>query len=348
MQLNYHILIVDDVADNIQIAMSILKEENYNFSFATSGEAALELLEENDFDLLLLDVMMPGMDGYEVCERMHNDPRFLDIPIIFLTAKADIDSIAKGFAVGGVDYIVKPFHADELLARVKTHLELYSAKKTLQFHNINLREKVQYEEKRLLSELEANQKEMIYIMTELMEQTSDETGRHIRRVAEFSRLLAHYYPALNEEDANVIFHAAPMHDIGKMMIPLPLLNKVGRLNEDEFLIMQTHTTIGHSFLRHSSRKILKAADIIAHQHHEKWNGKGYPQGLKGEDIHIFGRIVALADVFDALVHKRVYKEAWSMDEAVVYIREHSGTQFDPKLVDIFIENIDEFLSIEKF
>ena len=160
MQLNYHILIVDDVADNIQVAMNILKEENYDFSFATSGEAAVTLLSETQFDLILLDIMMPGIDGYEVCRTIKKNPKFSDIPIIFLTAKADVDSISKGFKVGGVDYIVKPFHANELLARVKTHLELYHAKALLKHHNLSLQVKMEKEELRLLSELEESQKEI--------------------------------------------------------------------------------------------------------------------------------------------------------------------------------------------
>ena len=347
MDFKYHILIVDDVADNIQVAMNILKEENYDFSFATSGDEALSQLENSSFDLVLLDIMMPGIDGYEVCRRMRMAGHLKDIPVIFLTAKADVDSIAKGFEVGGLDYIVKPFHANELLARVKTHLELYKAKELLKHHNLSLQTKMTHCETRLLSELEENQKEMIFILTELMESTSDETGQHIRRVAEYSRLLAHYHPRISEEDANVIYHASPMHDIGKIAIPEKILHKKGRLTEDEFQVIKTHTSKAHEFLMTSSRKIMKAADIIAHEHHEKWDGSGYPRGLKGENIHIFGRIVALADVFDALTHKREYKEAWSDEEAIEYIKAHAGTQFDPALVDIFTANIDEFLSIEK-
>jgi putative two-component system response regulator len=165
MNLKYNILIVDDVAENIQVAMNILKEENYEFSYAKSGDAALEIMQKNSFDLVLLDIMMPGMDGYEVCRRMQADPHLSDIPVIFLTAKADIDSMAKAFEVGGLDYIVKPFHADELLARVKTHLELYKAKKILEHHNLSLQVKLDRQQKRILSELEENQKEMIFMLT---------------------------------------------------------------------------------------------------------------------------------------------------------------------------------------
>ncbi len=341
------ILIVDDVAENIQVAMNILKEESYEFSFAKNGEDALHLLRENNFDLVLLDIMMPGIDGYEVCRQMKNDPLLLDIPVIFLTAKADIDSMTQGFAVGGLDYITKPFHANELLARVNTHLSLYRAQQLLAQNNLSLQTKMDVQKKRILSELEENQKDMIFVLTELMESISDETGKHIKRVAEYSRLLAHYHPALSEEDAETIYHACPMHDIGKIGIPSSILHKKGALTEEEFVIMKTHPSIAHGFLKKANRKIMKAADIIAYEHHEKWNGKGYPRGLKGEEIHIFGRIVALADVFDALTHKRIYKDAWSVNEAVKYIVAHSETQFDPLLVALFKANIDEFLSISK-
>ncbi len=343
----YNILIVDDILDNIQVAMNILKEDNYNFSYAQTGEESLALMHHNNFDLILLDIMMPGLDGYEVCSIMKKDPRLTDIPVIFLTAKADMDSMAKGFEVGALDYIVKPFHANELLARVKTHLELYKAKQILKDHNLSLQLKVELERKRVLSELEKSQKEMIFVLTELVESVSDETGKHIRRVAEYSRLLAHYHRAISEEDADIIYHASPMHDIGKMSIPEAILHKNGPLTKDEFEVMKTHTTKAHEYLKIPNRKIMKAADIIAYQHHEKWDGTGYPNGLKGEEIHIYGRIVALADVFDALTHKRVYKDAWSVNEAAKYIKENSGTQFDPYLVELFEANLDEFISISK-
>ena len=347
MKDSYHILIVDDILDNIKVAMNILKEDSYNFSYAKSGEDALELLKINSFDLILLDIMMPGIDGYEVCAEMQKDPRFCDIPVIFLTAKADTDSMVKGFAVGGVDYITKPFQAEELLARTKTHLDLYRAKKVLKNNNLSLQTKLVMEKERITTELEKSQKDMIFVLTELVESVSDETGKHINRVAQYSRLLALYHPAINEDDADVIYHSSPMHDIGKMSIPYEILCKKGSLSEEEFVIMKTHTSVAHGYLKLSDRKIMKAADIIAHQHHEKWNGKGYPQGLKGEDIHLYARIVAIADVFDSLTHKRVYKEAWSTKDAVKYIVEHSGTQFDPYLVELFEANINEFISISK-
>lgn len=344
---NSRILIVDDVVDNIRVAMNILKEGNYQFSFASTGAEALRLIEQEpqSFDLILLDIMMPNLNGYEVCQQLKANPAIREIPVIFLTAKVDVDSVTKGFDLGGVDYITKPFHANELLVRVKTHLELYHAKQLLLKHNLDLSAKANFEKVRLLSELEDSQKEMIFILAELMESTSDETGKHIKRVAENSALLAKYHPCLNEEDMEILYHASPMHDIGKMTIPLEILHKAGRYTEEEFVMMKHHTSNAYQLLSHSNRKLIKAAAIIAHEHHEKWNGKGYPRGLKGPEIHIYGRIVALADVFDALTHKRHYKEAWDIDTAVNYIIEHRETQFDPELVDIFQAHLDEFIAI---
>ena len=344
---NSRILIVDDVIDNIRVAMNILKEGNYEFSFAYDGAETLRLLTEEpeSFDLILLDIMMPKINGFEVCHQLKANPATQDIPIIFLTAKVDVDSLTRGFDLGGVDYITKPFHAGELLARVRNHLELYHTKQLLQKHNIDLKTKANFEQIRLLTELEHSQKEMIFILTELMESTSDETGKHIKRVAENSALLARYHPCLDEEDMEILYHASPMHDIGKMTIPLDILHKPGRYTEDEFVIMKQHTSNAYQLLSQSNRKIIKAAAIIAYEHHEKWNGKGYPRGLKGNEIHIYGRIVALADVFDALTHKRHYKDAWDIDSTVNYIIEHREIQFDPELVDIFQAHVDKFIAI---
>ena len=339
------ILIVDDVSDNIQVAMNILKEESYSLSFATDGFEALELIKSEEVDLILLDIMMPKLDGFEVCRRIKLLENKKDIPIIFLTAKSDIETISKGFQLGGVDFISKPFHPEELLSRVKNHLELYSAKTFLQQNNINLSIKADLQKERLVEELENNQREMIYILMEMMELTSDETGQHIKRVAESCKLIAHYIDELTEEDEIILFHASPMHDIGKIAIPKEILHKPGKLTDDEFEVMKTHAQKGQEFLKNSHRKLFKAAGVIAHEHHEKWDGSGYPRGLKGSEIHIYGRIVALADVFDALTHKRKYKNSWSIEDSVSYIKSQSGSHFDPNLVSIFIDHLDEFVAI---
>ncbi len=345
MDLGYNVLIVDDVVDNIQMAMNILREENYNLTFSLSGEEALSLVNQHSYDIILLDIMMPNIDGFTVCERIKRIPEYADVPIIFLTAKADIDSISKAFEIGATDYVTKPFHAEELLVRVKSQLELYKSRLVLKENNLSLQVKMKYEKERISTEFEAWQKEIIYMLTELIETCSTETGRHVRRVAMMSQLLAKYHPVLTDEDADTVFHAAPMHDIGKIAVPNDILTKPAKLTDKEFEVMKIHTTSAHKFLKGSKRAILQAADIIALQHHEKWDGTGYPKGLKGDEIHLYGRIVAVIDVFDALTHKRCYKEAWSIEDSVAYMQEHSGTHFDPELIDIFMENIDEFVSI---
>lgn len=347
MENTFRVLIVDDTVDNIQVAMNILKEDNYDLSFAMDGKEALDIVtdEPEKYHLILLDIMMPKMNGYEVCEKLKDNINTRDIPVIFLTAKVDVDSISKGFSLGAVDYITKPFYADELLARVKNHLSLFHAKNLLKQNNINLESKVLFSQQRFLTELEKTQQELIYMLTELMEANSDETGKHVRRVAEMSALLAKYHPALSEEDEDILRNAAPMHDIGKMTIPYEILHKPGRYTEDEFQQMKSHTTNAYNLLKNSPRRLFKASAIIANEHHEKWNGKGYPRGIAGSDIHIYGRVVALADVFDALTHSRCYKEAWSPEDALEYIKDHDGTQFDPELVAIFVKHFDEFKNI---
>lgn len=342
-----HILIVDDVPENIQVAMAFLREEGYGFSYANDGVKALSLLEENGgkYDLILLDILMPGLSGFEVCRQIKQQTPWHQIPIIFLTARSDVDSIAKAFELGGADYLSKPFHGAELIARVKSHIQLYQAKKLLQRQNISLENKIIHNQNRLLSELEDGQKDLIWILTELMEATSDETGKHVRRVAEISSLLAKLHPALTDDDMVTLFHASPMHDIGKMTVPHEILHKPGKYTPTEFEVMKLHTSNALNLLSGSKRKLIRAAAIIAHEHHEKWDGTGYPRQLKGEDIHIYGRIVSLADVFDALTHNRCYKDAWEIDRVLDYLRDRRGTDFDPTLVDIFFENLDQFLAI---
>lgn len=347
MNYNYEILIVDDVSENIKVAISILKQDNYHFSFALNGQEALNLLKKKRFDLVLLDVMMPIVDGYQVCSAIKRTPQIADTPVIFLTAKVDIDSIEKGFNLGAVDYVTKPFHPVELKSRVKNHLELYRAKKKLTKHNIDLYSKMKESEKKHFSELELAQKELILILSEIMEGGSAETASHVARVAEISKLLAIYTGKLSEEEINTVFLAAPMHDIGKILVDRNILHKAGSLTEEECEHMKQHVWFAYKILRNSSRNLIKKAAIIAYQHHENYDGSGYPNGLKGEDIHIYGRIVAIADVLDALTHTRSYKEPWSFEDAIKYIVEHSGTKFDPVLVEHLTNNAESFKKIIK-
>ncbi len=333
MSRKFKILIVDDNPKNIQVLALILQQEGYDLAFATSGEKALKIASEVHIDLILLDVMMPGKDGFETCKELKNSLKTSKIPVIFLTALSDKENIIKGFSIGGIDYVTKPFNTKELLIRVKTHLQLKDYENNLE-----------YKVHELTKEIEATQREIIFIMGAIIESRSKETSNHVKRVAEYSKLLALLY-SLPFEEAELLREASPMHDIGKVGIPDAILNKSEKLTSREWEIIKTHAELGYDILKYSQRSILKVASIVAFEHHEKWDGSGYPRGLSGENIHIYGRITALADVFDALGSKRIYKDAWPMDKILKYIRNQSGKHFEPKLVKLFNENLDEFLRI---
>ncbi len=324
------VMIVDDSKTIVKI-VSMLLEKKINSELeivqCSSGEVALRKLEDIEVDLILLDVVMDGMDGFETCQRIKENPKTKDIAVIFLTSRTEEDDIIKGFDVGGIDYISKPFRETEFIARVKTQLKIIKLQKR---------------------EIESTQSEVILKMGEIGESRSEETANHVKRVAEYSYLLAELC-GLEENECQLLSTASPMHDIGKVSTPDNILKKPGKLTKEEFAEMQKHTTIGYELFASSRGEILKTAAIVAHEHHEKYNGKGYPRGLKGNEIHIFGRITAVVDVFDALGSERVYKKAWELDKITSLLIEEKGEHFDPYLVDLFMENIDKFLEIrDKF
>ncbi len=449
------ILIIDDMEANINTLMELL-DDKYDILAALDGQSGLELLEEEDIDLILLDIMMPQMNGFEVCRRLKNNSKTKEIPVIFITADNNESSIEKAYEVGGVDYITKPFKAREVLSRINTHLSLAEQKHLLEKnlqeniillnqykevvdkgsivsktdpkgkityvndefckisgytkeeligknHNIvrdphspktiyaNLWDTIQHKKLwkgevknlkkdggyyvvqsivmpildsngeieeyisvrhdttdiyNLRQEIEDTQKEVVFTMGAIGETRSKETGNHVKRVAEYSRILAKY-AGLSEENVILLADASPMHDIGKVGIPDNILHKPGKLTEDEFEIMRTHAELGYKMLAHSNRALLKTAAKVALEHHERWDGFGYPKHLKGEEISIEGRITAVADVFDALGSDRVYKEAWEDEKIFEYFKEQKGKQFDPKLIDIFFEHLEKFLEIRK-
>jgi putative two-component system response regulator len=326
------ILIVDDTETNVENLMLLL-EDSYELFAATDGIEALEILKEEKVDLILLDIMMPNMDGFEVCKHVKADMATADIPIIFITAKTDEDSIEKAYDVGGVDYIVKPFRAKEVLSRITTHLSLSEQKHHLEYL---VEQKTQ--------EVVDTQKELIFTMGVIVEKKSKETGNHIKRVAAYSEILA-LGCGLSYLEAKMLKEISPMHDIGKLAIADKILQKPAGFTPDEFELMKEHTTIGYKMLNKSTKELLKNASIVAYQHHEKYDGTGYPQGLKEKDIHIYGRITAVADVFDALGSDRVYKKAWDDEDIFKLFKEERGKHFDPKIVDIFFEKIDAILKI---
>ena len=268
-------------------------------------------------------------------ERRKNDDRRNQEPVIYDNKLiAEIESLQIAFAKTTEKLIKDVKRQDKIMAR---------SDKRQQKEYDELQKKLK-EVNELSKEIEDTQKEVIFNMGAIGESRSRETGNHVKRVAEYSKLFAVYY-GLSEEDAELLKQVSPMHDIGKVAIPDSVLNKPGRLNFDERLIMNSHAQIGYEMLKHSSRKLLKMAATVAYEHHENWDGKGYPRGLKGEEIHIYGRITALADVFDALGSERVYKKAWPNEKIFELFREERGKQFDPKLIDIFFEHVDEFLEI---
>jgi len=342
MQGTKEILIVDDKIENIKLLNSFLEKEGYKLRNALDGSTALLSIHAKRPDLIILDINMPKMNGFEVCKRLKAEKESAGVPVIFISALNDLESKITAFEVGGVDYIIKPFASQEVLARVKMHLELSD-------YQHNLEKKVQEglkEIKALNYELELTQDEMTVTLASILDAKDDDTGKHVTRVAEFSKLLAEFY-GLDEETIKLIYKAAPLHDAGKVAIPDDILNKPGKFEPEEWEIMKTHAIRGYEIFKDSTRPILQMAAVIAKEHHERWDGKGYPEGLKGQQIHIAGRIVILADIFDALTHKRVYKEAWSYEEALNYIKENSGMIFEPKIVDIFVENFDKFKLIHQ-
>jgi PAS domain S-box-containing protein len=398
--------------------------------------------------------MMPNIDGFEVCRRLKNNSKTKDIPVIFITADTNENSIEKAYEVGGVDYITKPFKAREVLSRIYTHLSLAEQKHLLEKnlqdniillnqykevvdkgaivsktdlkgrityvndefckisgyskeellgknHNIvrhpdshkivyeNLWDTIQHKQiwkgevknlkkdggyyvvqsivmpilnsnkdieeyisvrhdttdiYNLKQEIEDTQKEVIFTMGAIGETRSKETGNHVKRVAEYSRILAQY-AGLSDEEVILLAEASPMHDIGKVGIHGNILHKPGKLTDNEFAIMRTHAELGYKMLAHSNRPLLKTAAKVALEHHERWDGTGYPNYLKGKEISIEGRITAVADVFDALGSARVYKEAWDDEKIFEYFKDQRGKQFDPKLIDLFFEHLDKFLEI---
>ncbi|QTA79891.1 Two component system response regulator reciever and HD domains-containing protein [Desulfonema limicola] len=336
------ILIVDDERFNINILVGILKTR-YRTIIAKNGEEALKrAVTSTPPDLILLDIMMPEMDGYEVCKRLKQAEETAHIPVIFITAMGQEENETKGFEVGAVDYITKPVQPEIVRARVKTHLELINARKQLQNQNLILEQKV-HERTR---ELRDSRQEIIHRLVSAAEHKDPETGSHIKRMSHYSALLARAY-GFNEKECEAVLLAASMHDIGKIGIPDYILLKKGRLDLEEWEIMKTHSSIGAKILSKSKSKLIREGQVIAVSHHEKWDGSGYPQKLKGEAIPITGRIAALADVFDALTTKRPYKEPWPVNRAADEIKAGSGSHFEPRLVEIFINILPDLLKIKE-
>ena len=322
VNLKQKVLVVDDEPTNLRI-LKLMLQEDYDLVFAKSGEEAIALVGTERPDLVLMDVMMPGMTGFEACSAIHALPEMGRVPIIFVTALKDEVDEATGFECGGVDYITKPLSPAIVKARVRTHLSLVQAE-----------------------ELKSTRLQIIQKLGRAAEYKDNETGLHVIRMSHYSRILALAY-GFSEAYADDLLNAAPMHDIGKIGIADSIMLKPGKLTDEEFAIMKRHPEIGAEILGESDVQLLRLARSVALHHHEKWDGSGYPFGLKGNSIPVEARIVALADVFDALTSERPYKKAWTVEAAMEYVEEQSGRHFDPRLVELFRAALPEILSIKE-
>jgi putative two-component system response regulator len=316
------LLVVDDEPANLQVLRHILQED-YRLLFAKDGAKALELAAREKPELILLDVMMPGMTGYEVCAQLKATPATSAIPVIFVTALADVEDEAQGFAVGAVDYITKPVSPAIVKARVRTHLSLVR-----------------------VEELRETRLQIVQRLGLAAEYKDNETGLHVIRMSHYSRVLA-LAAGFSEAQAEELLNAAPMHDVGKIGIPDAVLRKPGKLDGEEWEVMKQHAQIGADIIGEHPSGLLRMAREIALNHHEKWDGSGYPRGIGGAEIPVEARIIAIADVFDALTSERPYKKAWPVEEAVQLLREQSGRHFDPELVELFLGQLPAILEIKE-
>lgn len=349
------LLVVDDTPDNLALMASLLREQ-YKVKVASGGEKALRIAQTAPFpDLILLDIMMPDMDGYAVCRQLKADPATRDIPVVFLTALSEQADEQAGLELGAVDYITKPLSAPILLARVRNHIRLKEATDFIRDKNLFLEAEVE----RRTTDVRAIQDVTILAMASLAETRDNETGNHIRRTQHYVRALAEelrghprFTDALTDTTIDLLYKSAPLHDIGKVGIPDSILLKPGKLTASEWEIMKTHATLGHDAIARAEGQLtdgtpsfLHFAREIAYAHHEKWDGSGYPRGLKGDEIPVSARLMALADVYDALISKRVYKDAMTHEQAAAIIREGRGGHFDPDVTDAFTRIASRFLDI---
>ncbi len=326
------ILVVDDMADNISLLSSILSDE-YKVKAANRGGLAVKIAQAALPDLILLDIMMPEMNGYDVCRVLKNDPRTRNIPVIFITALGEMEDERTGFEYGAVDYITKPVSPPIVLARVKTHLALSHQNRVLE-QMVSDR----------TAELAKSRLEIVHRLGRASEFRDNETGMHVIRMSHYCRILAEAL-GLEGGETDIIFNATPMHDVGKIGIPDTILLKPGRLTNGESRVMKRHAEFGARIIGEHQDPLLRAAATVALTHHEKWDGTGYPRGLKGEEIPLIGRITAVADVYDALTSERPYKKAWAAEDAREYILGERGRHFDPDLTDLFRDNFDSIVKI---
>ena len=341
------ILLCDDELMNRKVASKILTKEGFNIVEAHNGKEAIDILNTQRIDLILMDLMMPVMDGYEATSIIKQDDRFSTIPLIIISALSDKEAINKGLKLGANEYLTKPYDIIEFSLRVKNAIKLGAYQNMLKDHKNTLELEVEKKTNELqvaLLEVQRSEQDIISILAKTAEYRDNETSQHTVRVGEMAALIAKKF-AWSDDDVELMRLAAPMHDIGKVGISDNILLKPGKLDNKEFEVMKQHSNIGHSILSQKETPLLKLAAEIAHTHHEKYNGMGYPNELKGDAIPLSGAIVAVVDVFDALLSERPYKKSFTLEKTIEIIKKDSGSHFNPKVVELFMDSLGEILEI---
>lgn len=356
------LLVVDDNEMNRDMLSRRLERQGYQVSTASNGREALDMVRHNDFDLVLLDIMMPEVNGYQVLESLKQDDGLKHVPVIMISALDDVDSVVRCVELGAEDYISKPFNPTLLRARVSASLDkkrMHDAeenyRRQIESHNQLLEEQVNEQ----VRQISSAQLGAIFAMSKLAESRDPETGEHLERMREYCRILSmhlaglpKYSNTIDQKFIDNIYAASPLHDIGKVGIPDSILLKTGSLTGDEWEIMRTHTIIGARTLmevdrEHPGNGLIRTGIAIAGGHHERWDGSGYPYGVSGEEIPLVARILALGDVYDALTSKRCYKDAFSHEKSRNIILEESGKHFDPEIVEAFVAQDEEFMRVRR-
>ena len=344
-----NILIVDDVTSNLVILTEMIQKAGYSARPVTSAVQAIKAIEVNVPQLILLDISMPEVDGFEFCSLLKSDVRTRSIPIIFISALNSASDKVKGFNLGAVDYISKPFEIEEVTSRINTHIHIYNLHKELEIHNKRLHKLVNSQ----LKKISDDQKNIIFALAKLTEARDNTSKNHLNKVAKNSKILAmslQLSPQFEDEISNnfveAIELAAPLHDIGMITVSDNIVLKPGELNQEEMEKVKTHTKVGANTLseiysNNEHNEFIKMAIDISQYHHERWDGKGYPNGLKGTDIPIAARITSIIDVYDVLLHERSYKRAYSKEESIKIMNEEAGSRFDPAIIDVFNKIINQ-------
>jgi len=337
------IVLIDSNQTDLTLLWHLVRRiKGYEAANFTNPKDALEWCLENETELIIVNYMMPEMDGIEFITQLRQSPQNISVPVLMEISQEFTDVRQKAFELGVTDFINKPIDKTEFMVRVQNTLVLSSNQKKLTNQTAWLKDEVL----KATEEIRNREQEVIFRLTKAAEYRDPETGGHIKRMAHYSRHIAMQL-GLSAEEQNLLLEAAPMHDIGKVGIPDSILLKPGKLDHSEFEIMKEHAQFGFDILDGSESKLMQLGAEIALSHHEKYDGSGYPYGLKDEDISIYGRIVSVADVFDALTSERPYKKAWSVDDAIGFLRENSGTQFDRSCVYAFLMDMDEVLRIKQ-